>query len=93
MWSGGLGGGRARVIPVLCECIWNAIAVSIVPSAFDNTGSLGFLPRQLISSPISMVPPSVTASHFLAGNRDAELTPTTYSSLILFLDFLSFLFS
>ena len=35
----------------------------------------------------------VTASRFLAGNREAELKPTTFSSLLLFPDFLSFFFS
>ena len=40
-----------------------------------------------------MVPPWVTASHFLVGNTEAELKPTTISSLLLFRDFLSFLFS
>ena len=34
----------------------------------------------------------VTASLFLAGNREAELNPTTFSSLLLFRVFLSFLF-
>ena len=40
-----------------------------------------------------MVSPWVIASHFLVGNREAELKPTTYFSLLLFSDFLSFLFS
>ena len=40
-----------------------------------------------------MVPPWVTASHFLVGNREAELKLSTFSSLLLFCDFLSFLFS
>ena len=31
-----------------------------------------------------MVPPWVTASRFLAGNREAELKPTTFSLLLLF---------
>ena len=34
-------GGRARVILVLCEYIWNAPAVSLVLPAFDDAGSLG----------------------------------------------------
>ena len=62
---------RARVILVLPECIWNPPAVSRVLPAFDDTGSLGFLPRQVVSPLGSMVPPWVTASHFLAGNREA----------------------
>ena len=28
---------------------------------------------------VPLVPPEVTASHFLAGNREAELKPTTFS--------------
>ena len=40
-----------------------------------------------------MVPPWVIASCFLAGNTEAELKPTISSSLLLFCDFLSFLFS
>ena len=40
-----------------------------------------------------MVPPWVTVSRLLAGNREAELKPITFSSLLLFRDFLSFLFS
>ena len=35
---------RARVILVLREFIWNAPAVSLGLSAFDDTGSLGFPP-------------------------------------------------
>ena len=42
--------------------------------------------------PIHLVPPWVTASHFLAGNRETEQKPTTFSSLLLFRVFLSFLF-
>ena len=34
-------GGRARVLLVLRECIWNALEVSLVLPAFDDTGSLG----------------------------------------------------
>ena len=33
---------------------------------------------------ITLVPPWVTASHFLAGNREAELKPTPFFSLLLF---------
>ena len=53
-WGGGnLGsvvGGRARalVILVLRECIWNAIAVSLVLPAFDGTGSLDYPPRWVV---------------------------------------------
>ena len=61
------------------------------PPTFDDTGSLGS-PRQVVYSPGSMVPPWVTASRFLAKNREDELKPTTFSSLLLFCVFLSFLF-
>ena len=81
---------RARVILVLHECIWDAPTVSLVLPAFDDTGSLGF-PPCWVSYPL--VPHWVTASRFLAGNREAEIKPTTLSSLLLFRLFLSFLFS
>ena len=64
-------GARPHVILVLRECIWNVPAVSIVPSAFDDTSSLGSPPRQVFYTLSSMVPPRVTASHILAGNSDA----------------------
>ena len=38
-------GTRARVILVLREWIWNASASSLVLSAFDDTDSLGSVPR------------------------------------------------
>ena len=38
-WGGQ--GAHAHVILVLCECIWNAPAVSLVLPAFDDTTSLG----------------------------------------------------
>ena len=62
----------------------NAPAVSLVLTAFDDTGSLGSPPRQAVYPPSSTVPPWVTASHFLAGNRKVELKPTTFSSLLVF---------
>ena len=83
---------RARVVLVLRESIWNTPRVSLVSSAFSDTGSLGSTPRQVVYPPASMVPPWVTASIFLPGNREAELKPTTFSSLLLFRVFLSFLF-
>ena len=86
-------GARSLVILVLHECIWNVPAVSLVLPVFDNTGSLASLPRQAVYPSGSMVPPWVPASCFLAGNREAELRPTTISSLFLFHVFLSFLFS
>ena len=98
-WGGGLvwlqlleaQGARARVILVLRECVWNA-PVSLVLPAFDHTSSLGSLPRQVVYSPGSMVPPWVIAFRFLAGNKEAELKPSTFSSLLLFHVFLSLLF-
>ena len=41
---GGLG-ALARVILVVCDCIWNAPAVSLVLPTFYDTGSLGSPPR------------------------------------------------
>ena len=46
--------------------------------------------RVMVSIPL--VPPWVTASRFLTGNREAKLKATTFSSLLSFLLFLSFLF-
>ena len=50
-------GTRARFIPVLRECIWNASTVSIVLPSFDGIGSLGSPPRQVVYPPGSMVLP------------------------------------
>ena len=61
-------GARARVILVLRECIWNDPMGSLVIPAIDDTGSLGS-PRQLVYPPSSMLPPWVTASHFLVGKK------------------------
>ena len=69
-------GASARVILVLSECVWNAPAVSLVFPAFDDTGSLGYLPQWF--------PPWVIASHFLERNREVELKLTPLSSLLLF---------
>ena len=85
-------GASARVILVLRECIWNATAVSLVLSAIGYTGCLGSPLCQVVYLPGSMVPPWVAASSFLAGNREVELKPTTFSLLLLFRIFLSFLF-
>ena len=58
IWDGGrLGlivgdqGPRALVILVLRECIWNALAVSLVLPAFDDTGSLSSPQRQVVYPP------------------------------------------
>ena len=64
-------GTHARAILVLCECIRNAAAVSLVLTAFDDTGSLGSPPRPVVYPPDPMVPPWVTASRFLAENKEA----------------------
>ena len=67
VWVQLLGGqvARARVVLVLRESIWNTPRVSLVSSAFSDTGSLGSTPRQVVYPPASMVPPWVTASIFL----------------------------
>ena len=90
VWAQLLGGqgACARVILFFCECIWNAVAVSLVTPAFDGTVSWVLL---RVGWSIPLVPPWVTASRFLAGNREAELKPTTFSSLLLFHVFQSFL--
>ena len=94
MWVQLCRGPRARacVILVLRECIWNAPTASLVFPDFDDIGSLGYSLSQVVYPPLSMIPPWVTSSRFLAENREAELKPTTFSSLLLFLVFLSFLF-
>ena len=56
-----------------------------------DIGSHSSPPHQMVYPPGFKVPPWVTASSFLAGNREAELKPTTFSSLLLFRVFLSFL--
>ena len=50
VWVQLLGGQGARtvVILVLRECIWNAPAFSLVLPVFDNNGSLGSPPRQVV---------------------------------------------
>ena len=42
---------------------------------------------------IPLIPPWATASHFLVGNKKAELKLNTFSSFLLFYVFLSFLLS
>ena len=91
--SRGKSGDPRSFYSCLRECIWNELAVSLVLPTFNDTGSLGFPLRQVVYSPGSMVLPWVNALHFLEGNREVELKPTTFSSLILFRVFLSFLFS
>ena len=81
---------RARIILVLLECIWNAPAVSLFLPAFVHTGSSGYPLRRVVYR--SYVSSLVTGSRFFAGNREAELKPTTFSLLLLFRVFLSFLF-
>ena len=48
--SGGLE-VRALVILVLLKFIWNAPEVSLVHSAFEDTGFLGFPPRRMAYPP------------------------------------------
>ena len=49
-----LGGSRgyARVILILRECIWNAPLVSLFLPTFDDTGSMGSPPRQVVYPPV-----------------------------------------
>ena len=51
----GVQGALALVIFALRECILNGSAVTLVPT-FDDTGSLGSPPRQVVYPP-AMVPP------------------------------------
>ena len=83
-------GARARVILVLRQCIWNTGVVSLVLPAFHDIGSLGSPPSRVVY-PLGST--QVTVSRLIAGNREAELKPTTFSSLLLFRFFLSLLFS
>ena len=45
-------GARTRVFLVIRECIWNAPAISLVLSAFDDISSLGAPPRQVVYPPV-----------------------------------------
>ena len=80
-------GARARIL-VLREYIWNALTVLLSSQPLTIPAPQVFL---RVGWSILLVPPWVTASRFLAGNRVAELQPTTFSSLLLFRVFLSFL--
>ena len=53
VWVQSLGGqgARARANLVLCECIWNALVVSLFLPTFDITGSLGSPPRHVVYPP------------------------------------------
>ena len=88
VWVQCLRGGIVLGLIVLSKCIWNGPVVSLVLTAFDGTSSLGSPPHQVVYPPGSIVPTWVTASHFLSGNREAELNSTTFSSLLLFHVFL-----
>ena len=46
-------GACAHIILVLRECIWNASAVLLVFSIFDNTSSLGSFPHRVVYNPSS----------------------------------------
>ena len=87
IWDGGVWvqGAHACVILVLCECIWNVPAVSLVIPEFGNTG-------YCFEWSVSGVSTPVTASCLVAGNREAGLNLITFSSLLLFYVFLFFLF-
>ena len=59
--------------------------------AFGDTSSLGYPLRWVPYHPSGSI--LVITSCFLAGNREAELKLTTFSSLVLFSVFLSLFFS
>ena len=68
-------------LPVLvlfffCVNISSAAAVSVVLPALYDIGSLGFPPRRVVNSTNS----TLGTSCFLAGDREAELKPTNFSS-------------
>ena len=73
---------RALVILVLRECMWNAPAVSLVLPAFDDTDFQVYPSCRVVYRP--SVSTLITTSCFLARNGEAELKPTTFSSLLLF---------
>ena len=49
-------GVYACVILILSECIWDAPVILLVLPAFDNTGSLGSPPHQVVTH---LVPPGM----------------------------------
>ena len=59
--------------------------------AFDNTGSAGYPLHLVVYLP--SVPTLLPASHILAGNKETELKPINFFSLLLLCVFLPFLFS
>ena len=63
---------QVRVILVLHEYILDAPVVPPVLPMFDVAGSLAYHLGSTLE----------TASHFLMGNIEAELIPTTFSSLL-----------
>ena len=83
------GQGPALVILVLRECIWNALAVTLVLSVFDDTGPWVILRVDGLSLWFS---PRVTTSLFLTENRETELKSTTFFLHLLLHVFLSFPF-
>ena len=87
----GVRGVWSRVILVSRECIRNALVVLLGLQTFDNTGSLSHPLRRVVYR--SLVSTLMTAFRFLARNREADLKRTTFSSLLLFHVFLSFLLS
>ena len=89
--GGRVQGTRDRVILVVRGYISNALVV--VPLGLltlDDTGSLGYPPRWVVYRPL--VSTLVTVSRLFAGNRETELKPTYFSSLLHFSVFLSFSF-
>ena len=88
-WGAGVVTGPARVNScftlMYLEC---ARGVACPPSLWQYR-----LPGFCVRWFIPRVPPWVTDSRFLMGNREDEPTPNTFSSLLRFRVFLPFLFS
>ena len=74
-------GAHDHVILVVHECIWNVLMFLLVLSFIDDNSSLFYPPSRV-----------VYIFDFLSEKREAELKPTTFSSLLLLPVFLSFFF-
>ena len=81
--------GPALVLFLFYMNLSGMCPVFLLVPAFDDTGSLVILD---IGWSIPVVFTLVTASYFLAGNREAELKYITFFLPLLFHVFLSFLF-
>ena len=87
--------GGSRVLRSCCSCFtWmylECVCSLTCPPSLWRYQLPGF--SSALVDLLPLVPPWMTASHFLAGEREVELKPTTFSSLLLSHVFLSFLFS